>query len=63
MREGWHRHEDRGDRQQGLGSFSVLLEAAEGLAALRCGRGHNKLSSADRRHRRGKVVKTSLLKE
>lgn len=47
----------------GLESFFLLLEAAEGFTALRCGSGHNKFSSADIRHKRGKVVKTSLLKE
>lgn len=32
VREGWHGHGDKRNRQQGLGSFSVLLEAAEGVA-------------------------------
>lgn len=55
--------ETEGTGSKGLGSFFVLLEAAEGFTALRRGRGHNKFSSADRRHKRGRVVKTSLLKE
>lgn len=45
------------------GTGSKLFTAAEGLAALRCGRGHNKFSTADKRHKKEKVVKPSLLKE